>query len=802
MMSENGQHTSRDGPDNLTPSEITYDTPSNDGVGAQAVAVTTAEALIVKDCPAWDTAANEQVLDDLDVEYNVVASSNVSDVQLDNYSVVILPSTQNQSYYDALVTAKDDIEAFVDSGGTLVAHVADEGWPCTTVWDETFLPANVRKETTLLNDLAIEAENHPVVQDISGETLDNWGASTHGYLTNLPDTATTVMSVSSDGSRPTYVEYEYGSGRVMATMQTMEWPYAGSVGSYPEDPKDLLKAELEHALEGERRITAQSTILHYINGDNENVTQGGNPLHSAQMQIFPVDGDFTVSLGDIPRLPSSVTLSLPVKPVLDSWQKGDMITEPDVDLETATAPELGKNFDEFPEEEFKSYRFKNQVNVSFTSSDGQQIDEDSLRIRFNEKGDSRGNVEFEGEEEAYTVLVEDDINSLETDEWYDSLQERGSRVGRDYSVDTVEIDGVEGVRVSTVTAGSAGFADDIADRASRDPIHFIATIFGWYDAIEEQLGNLPDRDDIPDPPEFPDRDDLTDIPNVPDPVGHPSVPDRPALDDFDDIPDSPSWDDLPDLSDRPGWDDVPDSPDLFSVNQHDEEEPSSTFDQLVAGYNRDGATTRSVTETQQHTAQSNTVTASIATQTQIDISSDEIVSLVAPYLPEIIDAVSDLVSLVPNIYSFYELTVLADGTRFTRVWDTSRFPSNALYVDGERERTNIVPYDPKQLLSPRMIAFFILAEAGVSPYKGLDSKANYLNWVRSRQRLDDADAVLDDFETTESVLRGYDNVLDLDLDPSDVVVDTPRWTIGYDGTGDPIADPEQYLGSDVPDPFR
>ncbi|TYL36078.1 hypothetical protein CV102_24375 [Natronococcus pandeyae] len=768
----NNNISSQNPPEQLEPAEVAYDQGA-DGLTVQNE--TPAEALVIKDCQPWNTTANETVLTEMGVEYDLIPSSAVSDSDLNSYSVVLVPSTQDQSYYDALAEAKADIEAFVDSGGTLVAHVTDNGWPCTTQWDESFLPADVTKENTFANSLEI-TENHPITEPFSQDTLQSWGSSTHGYLTNLPENATTFVTFDGDGSRPTYAEYSYGNGTVLATMQTLEWPYTGSVSSRPEDPKDLLRTELEYAL-GETGVTAKATLLHYINGENENVTEGGDPLHSAQMQIFRDEFEFDVKVPGIPRLPD--TIPLPVAPVIDSWQKGDMLMEPADDLVTATTPEEDKYTDEFPGEPFNKFRFKNEVEISFESEDGSQINEDSLEIWFNEQGSSGEKIKYKGERESETVLVKDDINNIPVDDWFGTFRDRGARVDRDFSVDTVEIDGTEGVRVSTVTAGYAGFAHDIAGRAARNPIDFIATIFSWYEAIDDSLPGLPDSpDDVFSPP---DRPDWLEAPDL----SWDSLPDSPERDDVDDIldrvPERPGWDDVPDAPDTP---DAPECEDIPGVDDC----PSSPFALDAATATTDGGLDAQTLHD---------------TDIDIDLSPEEIIDLIEPYLPEQIHVLSDLISVVPNIYSFYEFTVLADGRRFIRIWDGSRFPSIGAYVDGVRRHTGVVPYEPKQLFSARMIGFFLMASTGITPYTGVDSKEKYLKWVEAQKIADDSeDAVRDGFDEFVDQIEDLVDIFPrLEMDLDDVIADTPWRTSGYDASGEPIEDAAQYLDDDIPNPF-
>ena len=76
-----------------------------------------------------------------------------------------------------------------------------------------------------------------------------------------------------------------------------------------------------------------------------------------------------------------------------------------------------------------------------------------------------------------------------------------------------------------------------------------------------------------------------------------------------------------------------------------------------------------------------------------------------------------MIGRAPNIFTFAELTVLADGRRFVRLWDASMFPRHALYLDGLRRDSTELEYQPRQLYNANFIAF--LAEAStrlVTPY--------------------------------------------------------------------------------------
>lgn len=219
---------------------------SGDGSGMLTADADSPSVLIVKDCNAWYAAANEYVLGRMGVSYRVVNSDMLADEDLGSYAAVVLPSTQSGSYYRRLSSNSGKLERYVADGGTLVGHIGTSGYPCTSDFAGSFLPKGVGHTLDYYGNVAQVAESHPVLDGIGAGALDGWNHSTHGYLTNVPDDATVVYGVAGNPSdQPAYVEYGHGSGRVLATTQTMEWPFYSGNGT-----RKLLQNELAYALEG------------------------------------------------------------------------------------------------------------------------------------------------------------------------------------------------------------------------------------------------------------------------------------------------------------------------------------------------------------------------------------------------------------------------------------------------------------------------------------------------------------------------------------------------------------------------
>lgn len=228
-----------------------HDGGGSGGVGAMANVGSGGgqSALIVKDCNPWYAAASEYVLGEMGVSYTVINSDMLADEDLGAYSIVVIPSTQSGTYYRRLSKNSEKIERYVENGGTVVGHIGDGGYPCYGGYAGSFLPKGVGHTLEYYDNVSVVDGSHPVLEGISPGALDGWNYSTHGYLTNVPDDADIVYGVAGDPrERPTFAEYDHGNGRVLATTQTMEWPFYSSYYG----TRQLLKNELAYALEGGR----------------------------------------------------------------------------------------------------------------------------------------------------------------------------------------------------------------------------------------------------------------------------------------------------------------------------------------------------------------------------------------------------------------------------------------------------------------------------------------------------------------------------------------------------------------------
>ncbi len=199
-------------------------------------------ALLIRDTYPWGFPANEDALIILGIPYDVVNSWNLHAVDLNKYQFIMYASSQyNSSYYQNILNNMAMISAYVSNGGLLLAHACDQYFVTGGNWfGFSILPGDVRHVWLTSENINITDPTHCVVQGLDDAYFYGWYWSTHGYFTNLLPGTNVVMVTPSD--LPTYIDYNYGRGKVMATLQTMEWGYRRS------RPQFLLN-ELECALE-------------------------------------------------------------------------------------------------------------------------------------------------------------------------------------------------------------------------------------------------------------------------------------------------------------------------------------------------------------------------------------------------------------------------------------------------------------------------------------------------------------------------------------------------------------------------
>jgi hypothetical protein len=213
----------------------------------------TVDILLVQDNVPWSLNSNELAIMEAGLSYASVTSTALASTDLTKFRCIMYASDQSTQYYINIANNISRIEDFVATGGTLLGHVCDQAWMGGEWAGLHILPGNPGHANSYQQNLHVVTPGHPVMEGLDDAYFYYWNYSTHGYFTNLPPNTITVLAIS-DGytgaGQPTYMEYPWGQGRVLANMQTIEWGYGdGSYTHYIWRPQ-YLRNELAYATLG------------------------------------------------------------------------------------------------------------------------------------------------------------------------------------------------------------------------------------------------------------------------------------------------------------------------------------------------------------------------------------------------------------------------------------------------------------------------------------------------------------------------------------------------------------------------
>ena len=228
--------------------------------------------LLIQDVVPWfdqvppdqdPLGADVTELEAQDKAFCMITSDQIGSTDLSTFKEIIIPSDQNQSYYDNLFPGtpvgviRKDIESWVAQGGVLSANLADVGHNFGT-WAGKVFVGGVQHIVRYSDINDINDPDHPIIEDdlpcgSNGHCgpikdagfhtdLDGWNFSSHGYFTNT--CAETKVIIVDELGNPVMIEYGFGAGRVIANLNTLEWRYYGPLGAAPE--KKLLSNEIAY----------------------------------------------------------------------------------------------------------------------------------------------------------------------------------------------------------------------------------------------------------------------------------------------------------------------------------------------------------------------------------------------------------------------------------------------------------------------------------------------------------------------------------------------------------------------------
>jgi hypothetical protein len=160
------------------------------------------------------------------ISYDIYNSSDFGIVDLTPYQKVIISSYQSQTFYNSLDGNVSWFESYAAGGGILEVHACDS--IIGAYWHGSYLmPGGLDVTPLLLNDVDINIAQHPFIINphaINDTAIDSWSSSAHGYFDTFPLDSREILQHTGT-SNPILLEFTFGKGYIIASMQTLEYAY-------------------------------------------------------------------------------------------------------------------------------------------------------------------------------------------------------------------------------------------------------------------------------------------------------------------------------------------------------------------------------------------------------------------------------------------------------------------------------------------------------------------------------------------------------------------------------------------------
>jgi hypothetical protein len=179
-----------------------------------------ARVLLIEDFAPWGRLTNEAVLDSLGIPYDRVPSADFGATDLAPYSLLILPSDQDNSYYTHLGGQLAKLVAWVERGGVLEAHLA--AWGSNRGEGSLMsIPGGVHAQSTAEAYNLVEVPGHPLISGVTNPFSGTFASM--GALIGLPSDA--LVLTRDPAGQATLALYRLGAGLVIAGTQPFEFGY-------------------------------------------------------------------------------------------------------------------------------------------------------------------------------------------------------------------------------------------------------------------------------------------------------------------------------------------------------------------------------------------------------------------------------------------------------------------------------------------------------------------------------------------------------------------------------------------------
>lgn len=196
-------------------------------------------------------------------QYEYKTSSDMSSYTPTVGDVIIIGGDQTTSFYTTYATNKSKFDNFVYDGGTMYWIACDGGWQVGNFTSS--LPGGVTWRDNYDNYNDIVYFQHPITKNFPTQLYGDYAS--HGGFDNLDDADITGLMVyvkESTEGLPTYIEYRYGTGKVLATTTPLEYYVTNGPDEMPTgfniSYKDLFELMLVRSIKYIMGQTVSDTI--------------------------------------------------------------------------------------------------------------------------------------------------------------------------------------------------------------------------------------------------------------------------------------------------------------------------------------------------------------------------------------------------------------------------------------------------------------------------------------------------------------------------------------------------------------
>jgi|GEM_PF-4036415 len=172
----------------------------------------------------WGSTLLPYLLATNGISYTILGTNDMGLVDLSPFDKVILVSAQSNDFYDLVNYHNVWFSQYAYQGGILEMHLATKSGylESSGLW----LPGGFIAAPYEANAVTITNADFPMFRTphlISDAALDNWDNSTHGYFSYYPYGAQPLVYCTDTNVPPCAIDYPYGAGRILATLQPVEW---------------------------------------------------------------------------------------------------------------------------------------------------------------------------------------------------------------------------------------------------------------------------------------------------------------------------------------------------------------------------------------------------------------------------------------------------------------------------------------------------------------------------------------------------------------------------------------------------